>query len=367
MNRRRTTTRTLTGTRIFVRYGRYKFFSAEAILNPTTGKVSKWHTLCLVEEGEARAREILAKLLDHIEQPKGRGDFCAWFGKWRAEIFKKREADAPRDPARTQIWERGNKALINVLNLIENAFADFDIAQVTPADVATFVDQWEGRRAAQLYRGHLSKFFGWCCRRGIMDRNPAREITVATPKKRKVYFDNQQYIDVKAAMLDSGGHNNEMIAALMDLYYLFYQRGTDVRLLRVNDLDGDNIKITPTKTENSSGASVRIPISQEARSVLERIKRIAKLRSIYLIHDEYGQPFTARKAYDIFKQACKRAGVSGVTLKDIRAMAATDAKSLGYTESQIQTALAHTDGSTTRDYIRSRDVPVSEVILTLPK
>ncbi len=38
-------------------------------------------------------------------------------------------------------------------------FQAFDTAQVAPSDIALFVDQWEGRRMAEVYRSHLSKFF----------------------------------------------------------------------------------------------------------------------------------------------------------------------------------------------------------------
>ncbi len=243
---------------------------------------------------------------------------------------------------------------------------------MTSSVIAVFVDQWEGRRAAQLYRGHLSKFFAWACRKGIVKANPARDVTLKKPKKRKVYLTDEQYVAIKLALTESKDgkdpeHNNLMVACLMDLYYLLCQRGTDIRLLRVNQLDGEYIDFTPTKTKNSSEAEVSVPITDEVREVVNRIKRIAKLRSVYLLHDQYGQPFTSRLAGDTFKRACKRAEVSGIILKDVRSKAATDADKMGYTESQIQTALAHTTGSTTRDYIRRQNAPVSEVILKLPK
>lgn len=68
-----------------------------------------------------------------------------------------------------------------------------------------------------------------------------------------------------------------------------------------------------------------------------------------------------------FKRACDRAGVAGVTLKDIRAKAATDAKERGYKDTQIQIALAHTDLESTEHYIRRRQLPVSEGTMELPK
>lgn len=371
MNRRRKSSRSLTGTRIYVHRGKFQYFSPDPITNPATGKTSKWHPLCPVSAGEAFARETLNALLGRQEPVDGKGDFPIWFGKWRTQMLQQRDLKAPKDPARLKTWQEGTKSLMSSLKIVETGLADFDVAQVTPVDVATFLDQWEGRRSAQAYRGHLSKFFAWCCRKGLRETNPAREVEVTAPKKRDVYITDEQFKSIKEALLAGRGgmyrRTGEMVVCYMDLLYLLYQRGTDIRLLRWDQVEEERILFKPTKTEHSSGAKVAVPIGEDARAVLARAKNIRKLRSIYVIHTEEGQPYTSHGIGSIFERACKRAGIAGVTLKDIRAKAATDAKNLGYQESQLQTALAHTDGATTRGYIRSRAVPVSEVILRLPK
>ncbi|MBX9725072.1 MAG: hypothetical protein K2X81_26955, partial [Candidatus Obscuribacterales bacterium] len=143
MSRRRTNARTLTGTRIFIRRGKYQYFSPEAVLNPKTGKVTKWHILCQEAEGEIKAREELNTFLGYINTPSGLGTFCSHFNKFRKEIVKEREEKSPQEPARKVIWAQGTKDLRNYLGVIENGFANFDIDQVRPADVAIFVDQWK--------------------------------------------------------------------------------------------------------------------------------------------------------------------------------------------------------------------------------
>ena len=117
MNRRRTNSRTLTGTRIYGRFGKYYYFSAEPMLNPKTGKVAKWHILCPIADGEMKAREAMLKLLDSTS-PKGAGDFCTWFDKWRQLVLAKRKEVAPMDPPRRAIWNEGTKTLCNVLAVI---------------------------------------------------------------------------------------------------------------------------------------------------------------------------------------------------------------------------------------------------------
>ena len=68
----------------------------------------------------------------------------------------------------------------------------------------------------------------------------------------------------------------------------------------------------------------------------------------------------------MWRAACERVGVEGVTLRDIRAKAATDASTKGYNDAQIETALVHTDAATTRDYLRGKKTEKSQVSLNLP-
>jgi integrase len=371
MNRRRKSSRTLTGSRIYIRRGKYSYFSPEPLFNPGTGKTCKWHVLCPVADGELKSREVLNALLGRQCASEGRGDFSVWFGKWRTQLLQQRDRDAPHDPPMLKIWKDGTKALLSQLSIVEKAFSDFDLVQVRPADVATFVDQWEGRRSAQSYKGHLRKFLAWCCRKGLLDVNVAREVTVDKPPSRDVLITDEQWFAIRDALLigDNGKktRTGEMVQCYMDLLYLFHQRGTEIRLLRWDRVKDDGIEFKPSKTEGSSGAKVLVPIGDDALEVLARAKRLKKMRSIYVIHTEHGQPYTAHGVGSLFARACKRAGVAGVTLKDIRPMAATGAKKAGYSDDEIQVALAHTDKATTLGYLKSREIPISKVVLKLPQ
>lgn len=370
MNRKREKSRTLTGSRIYIRRGKYQYFSPEPLVNPKTGMATKWHILCPVTDGELKARTLLDALLNKPADDEPTGDFSAWFAKFTLHIAAQRKKKAPTDPARLQIWEEGGKALMSAYRVIAKGFKQFDLADVTPADIAEFVDQWEGRRSAQSYRSHLSKFFAWCCRKGLMTTNPAREVTVEAPPQRDAYITDEQYKAIRAALLvgkdGRATPSGPMVQCYMDLLYLLYQRGTEVRLLKWSDIQAGGILFKPTKTEHTSGKKVLVPVSDDVMAVINRLRRIRNMRSIYLIHTQDGQPYAAHGIGTAFRRACERAKISGVTLKDIRAKAATDATSQGYTEQQLQTALAHTDAGTTRKYIRTRETPVSEVVMRLP-
>src|SRR5260364_178005 len=62
MNRRRSSWRSLSTTRIYQKRKRFYLFSAEEMVNPKTGKAARWHSLCSLEEGEDRARQIAKEI-----------------------------------------------------------------------------------------------------------------------------------------------------------------------------------------------------------------------------------------------------------------------------------------------------------------
>ena len=372
MTRNRSKIRTLTGTRIFLKHGKYYYFAAEPILNLKTGKLTKWCLLCPQADGEDRARELKNTLIGKVDIPSaGIGDFPAIFNKWRNKILSERSKATPSDPAHAVIWATGTRSVVSDFKIIEDAFKDMDLAQIDPVDVAEFLDQWEGRRTAQTHKAKLVKFFAWCCRKGYTTTNPAKEVSVTPPVKRNVYITDEQLNAVRKYLLigDDGKptRTGEMVRCYVELLYLIFQRGTEIRLLRWDQITANAILFTPTKTEKKAGTKVLWKISNEVQVVLDTAKRVAKMSSIYVISNEQGQPYTTHGVATLFRRACVRAKVSGITLKDIRSKAATDAIQLGYTEEQLKVSLAHTDITTTRGYVKNKVAPTNEIGLSLPE
>jgi len=362
--------RTLTGTRIYIKDGSFKYLSPEPMLNPQTAKVSQWHTLCPVKDGEEKARELKTILVGAIIEREGSGDFPAYFDKWRKKMLVDRTKASPKDPARAIVWATGTRNFESDSRLIEKAFRDCDVAKIEPVDVAEFLDQWEGQRVAQTRKATLSKFFAWCCRKGYCKTNPAKEVEVKATQKRNVYITDEQFNAVTAALLvgedKKPTRTGEMVKCYMELLYMLFQRGTEIRLLRWDQIVDGGILFTPTKTEKAAGTNVQWPITDAVREVLKTAKRVAKMNSMYVISNEQGQPYTTHGIATLFSRACKRAKIEGITLKDIRSKASTDAIKQGYTMKQLQVSLAHTDEATTRGYVRNKVAPTNEIVLQLP-
>lgn len=373
MNRRRKQNRGLTDSRIYPKRLRYYLFAPVPLVNPDTGKSSKWHSLCPISDGEFRARELAKRIWEHNRQADEQGDMPRRLREWMSSELKKREAKAPRDPARRLMHDKRDKDLKTINEVVIDGFAEFDVTQVMPVDIAAFVDQWEGRRMGELYHSHLSKFFQWACRKGYRTDNPVREVKVEKAPTRKVYMTDEQFHAVRDALLigDDGKRTQtgEMVQCYVDLCYLLYQRTTEIRLLKWSEITDVGITFKATKTAESSGASVIVPITPAIAEVLSRARGLgptAEIKSVYVIRTKRGQSYAANGLSTAWKRACKRAAVTGVILKDLRAKALTDAKTIGYEMKQIAVGAAHTDTAMTEHYIRHRLTPVSEVTLGLP-
>jgi integrase len=308
----------------------------------------RWVRLCKEVDGMAAVHAALARLL--YDKPSGVDDAIARF---LADHLPTLSATAAKE------YERQFK-------IIGKAFTDFSsVDHIKPKHVRDLLVQWRDAPTMQHhYRGRLSTFFAWCVVDGLCDVNPCREIRLKGPPKRDVQMTPAVFWAIHDAF---SGPWAEMHRCAIELYYLVYQRGTDVRLLQWTQIGEASIRFRPTKTSRSSGVQVDVPLTPEIRAVIERARGLGKLKSPrYVLHTAQGAPFSARRLRDAFFAAQKRAGLSGYALKDIRPMATSAAERLGYSLGELRKALAHTSVETTETYLRDRMAVESPVTLTLP-
>lgn len=371
MGRKRENNKTLVNTRIYRKRQRYYFFSNTEIVNPKTGKLAKWHSLCNIKEGELKARNLANEIISYNSQAPSQGDMPRHLTSYIGSYLAKREKKRPTDKERIKMFEAGSRNYQTINNVIAKAFFEYDVADVEPVDIAQFLDRYETKkRMAQVYRSHLSSFFKYACRKGYRADNPVDNVTVDMPEKRKIYIVDDVFIQIREALLiDKKGKlipTGDMMQCYVDLCYLMYQRLTEIRLLEKISIKPEGVKFQPTKTEHSSNADVIIQITEEIQATLDRAFALNP-ESKYVIYKKNGEPFTASGLRSAWNRACERVGISGLTLKDLRPKSLTDASNAGFKIEQISIGAAHTDKETTKGYIKIKPTPISEVNLKLPK
>lgn len=323
----------------------------------------KWHPLTRVSEGMA----ALYNALSTLEQTPDirQDDIRTAIKEWLKIALPGLSASEQKDVTR-------------MADIIRHSFDDFRVGEVQARHCLTFLNQWvlDGKlRTAQRYRAVIGKFFRWAIVQGYRQDNPVDPIRLKTPVSRDRYITDDEFAAIRAKLLGTDNHmaaSGEMMQIFVDLLYLTGQRGTEIRLLRWSQVDEETgvIHFKPTKTAKSSGAKVEITITPAIAEVLARAKALVKAKariSPYVIHNLEGSPYTAHGVGTAWERARKRTDIENATLKDLRAKHATDARIAGYSEAEIQDALAHEDSGTTRIYIKQRMARVSKVELSLPK
>lgn len=324
-------------------------------------KGGPWIKLCRVDAGEPKMLERLAaEKRKHDSGCAGSGDMPARV----AEYVKERRAEH-----RESSWHYYGE-------YTKNGFADVNVSQVDHAAVMDFLKaNWTGKLSMQRsMRAFLKGFFQWCReKRYYSGENPCNGIKLKQPKPRDVYIPDDHFALIRARLEEQ----NPMILCMVDLCYLTAQRSTEIRSLLWKkdgedcswvDRDKGVIHFMPSKTRDSSGLAIDWPITPEIDAVLERARSTGKIKSNLVIHNQNGKFQSDTSALAVWKRACKSVGIEqSYTIKDIRAKALTDAERAGYDVKEIKDAAAHAKISTTETYFKQRNIPLSKILLTIPK
>ncbi|AGZ32611.1 phage integrase family site specific recombinase [Burkholderia pseudomallei] len=189
--------------------------------------------------------------------------------------------------------------------------------------------------------------FAHAVRRGLRDRNPAREIGSAKETKRDRYITDDELDTVRAAIVASADDKTSSARSflcLIDLAYQTAQRIGDLLALNWQDVSDDGISFRPSQTVNRSGVRLLIEMTPDLQETLNRARggKIASIGPVICAHA--GGRYTYIGAYSGWKRACLRArsayekdckkkGITpnpkyliGMHFHDLRAKALTDPK-----------------------------------------
>jgi integrase len=228
---------------------------------------------------------------------------------------------------------------------LSEVFRDFRPEQVKHADVADLMLHF---RSSASTANHtltvLRLVFRYALDHRLVEADPTASVQRAKQQARTRLITPEEY----AAVSERG---SERLRVIMRLCYLTGQRIGDVLSINRADLQADGIYFKPQKTERS-GKHLIIGWTPELRAAVDAARALSStVISPLLLCSRQGEPLAHQNIWREFKRAAKLAGVTDVTLHDLRALSATDAEAQGLDATQL---LAHGSSRTTESYLRDK-------------
>lgn len=230
--------------------------------------------------------------------------------------------------------------------VIAETFKEFEPHDVTPRAVLSFMHHHRKKPVtANLYRAVLSNVMEFGFMENLVERNVVRDVKPYKTKARDRYLSDQEFMAIRA-------HADPVLMAIMDILYLTGQRISDVIAIRHSDLTENGIQFRQKKT----GHKILIAWSDELRVAVTDAKKTAKnIKGMTLFSNRQGKPWAYSSIGVKWRTASKAAGVENARIHDIRAKAATDAKSQGVDSKKL---LGHQSESSHRRYLRNKETAV---------
>lgn len=317
----------------------------------------KWHKLTRVEEGEAALLEAVRAFKAQRAGPR-KGDLPTHMATFVAEIGPTRKSYQTR-----RDYER-------MCDIVGAKLEQFNVREVGPEDIDTFLARFNTKPAAKRsYRACLSTFFSWCVlhqRTTGVIANPVREIKLKKqPKRKRKIRNSADWFAIYDRLSPKG-------QCFADLCFLMTARPTEIRLLDEAQIFDGLIHFTPTKTEDSSGESIDWPVTAEIERVLERARKLNKVRALPgrscpVIQNDEGEFYGTVELGKEWRAATAAAKLPDVTTRDIRPYALVCAEQRGYDLRALQHAAAHANANTTQGYLDQYRDAVSPVRLSTPE
>lgn len=225
---------------------------------------------------------------------------------------------------------------------LKDALIEFRPAQVTHGTVTQLLDAYARQPAvANRLLVVLRRVFDLALERELVTVNPCHRVKRRKQPKRDRLIAASEYRAIKKFA-------SPRLAAIMDVAVLTGQRIGDVLAIRRADMGEDGIAFVQAKT----GKRLIVEWTPELRTVVDGALALqGKVHYALLFPAHGGGMLKHQNVWRDYKAAALKAGVSDVTLHDLRALAATMAQAQGLNATDL---LGHTDARTTASYLRDR-------------
>ncbi len=231
---------------------------------------------------------------------------------------------------------------------LKEQLADFDDpTTITMADVAAVKRNYRGHpRAGNQALSVLRMVFIYAVENGYCSHNPCIGLPLYAVDKRDRLIQWGEFHAIRA-------HAPPMLQCFMDLLVTTGQRPNDVLQIKRSDLTDDGIFFRQGKT----GAKLLVKWTPDMSAAVERAKTLPGVASLNLFRTRRGAVPSYQSVYEAWLAACAAAGVTDAQLRDLRALAGTEARRQGKNPRAL---LGHTSETMTARYLRDRETPEVE-------
>jgi integrase len=226
------------------------------------------------------------------------------------------------------------RSYVALILRIEKAFADFPLAALTDRRTRGIFKEWRdriaidsGRRQADYAWTVLARVLSWGLDRGLVAVNPCERGGRLYRGSRR---DNIWTADDEAAFLQCAPAHLHL-PLLLALWT--GQRQGDLLRLPWSAYDGKHIRLRQSK----GGRRVMILVGAPLKVALDA----APKRSISILTNSEGKPWTSDGFRASWRKACKAAGITGLTFHDTRGSAVTRLAIVGATVPEIANITGH--------------------------
>lgn len=259
----------------------------------------------------------------------------------------------------------------SVLARIERHLGERVIEDFSVKDCAAFIREvTESPRARQQFRLVLTWVLACAVEEGWVETN------VATATRRFAHTRKRERLTVevyRAIREKAPG----WLQVAMDLSLLTLLRREDVVTARFADVRDGKLWIVPGKTETTSGARLRIGMSDALTALVASARddvvspyivhrlperaRPQRLRAKERVHHTQVLPEQLSRAFADARDAAEIEGENPPTFHEIRSLGAALLRQSGWTREQVQALLAHTDAAMTQVYLDGHESPWTDV------
>ncbi|HLZ77126.1 tyrosine-type recombinase/integrase [Phenylobacterium sp.] len=240
-----------------------------------------------------------------------------------------------QSPELAKVSPRTKDDYRGLLDKIQAQFGPLTLRAMADRAIAQHIYEWRDSMAKSPRRADyavqvLKVLLSWGKKRGLIEQNRAEGIgRLHSGDRRNSVWSDEQIAAFRAVA-------SEPLRRALVLAIETGQRQGDLLALRWSAVGSNIISLTQSKT----GARVAVPISNELRETLDGLSRSA---DDHILSTAAGAPWDSKGNgfRSAWRDACKAAGVVGVTFHDLRGTFVTRRLAAGWTAQEVALCTGH--------------------------